>query len=86
MQCLGEVIEMPAWRTKRSWFLLAEDDRMFSPKTQRYVAERMGAVVRSHDVDHAPQISEPAVVVTFLLEAAKALLRGSDELSCAPSD
>ena len=59
MKCLGEAIQTPAWRTKPSWYLLAEDDRMFSPKTQRFVADRMGAQVRSHDVDHAPQISSP---------------------------
>jgi len=75
MKCLGETIQTPAWRTKRSWYLLAEDDRMFSPKTQHFVAERMGAEIRSHNVDHAPQISEPATVVEFLLEAADALLQ-----------
>jgi pimeloyl-ACP methyl ester carboxylesterase len=74
MKCLGEAIETPAWRTKRSWYLLAEDDRMFSPKTQHFVAERMGAEIRSHNVDHAPKISEPTIVVEFLLEAADALL------------
>jgi pimeloyl-ACP methyl ester carboxylesterase len=74
MKCLGEAIQTPAWRTKPSWYLLAEDDRMFSPKTQRFVAERMGAQVRSYDVDHAPQISSPATVVEFVLEAASALL------------
>jgi pimeloyl-ACP methyl ester carboxylesterase len=76
MKCLGEAIQTPAWRTKRSWYLLAEDDRMFSPKTQHFVAERMGAEIRSHNVDHAPHISEPATVVEFLLEAADALLSG----------
>jgi len=74
MKCLGEAIQTPAWKTKPSWYLLAEDDRMFSPKTQRFVAERMGAQIRSHDVDHAPQISSPATVVEFVLEAASALL------------
>ncbi len=74
IKCLGEAIQTPAWRTTPSWFLLAEDDRMFSPKTQRFVADRMGSVVRSHDVDHAPQISSPSTVVDFVLAAASALL------------
>ena len=74
LKCLGETIQTPAWRTKPSWYLLAEDDRMFSPKTQRFVAERMGALVRSLDVDHAPQISSPATVVEFVMEAASVLL------------
>ncbi len=74
MKCLGEAMQTPAWRTKPSWYLLAEDDRMFSPRTQRFVAERVNAQVRSHDIDHAPQISSPAIVVEFVLEAASALL------------
>lgn len=74
MRCLSEAVQTPAWRTKPSWYLLAEDDRMFSPKTQRFVADRMGAQVRSHHVDHAPQISSPATVVEFVLEAARATL------------
>lgn len=74
MKCLAEAIRTPAWRTKPSWYLLAEDDRMFSPKTQHFVAERMGAEVRSHNVDHAPQLSSPSTVVEFVLAAASALL------------
>ncbi len=74
MKCLGGAIQTPAWRRKPSWYLLAEDDRMFSPKTQRFVAERMGAQVHSHDVDHAPQISSPSTVVEFALAAASTLL------------
>jgi pimeloyl-ACP methyl ester carboxylesterase len=77
MKCLGEAIQTPAWRTKPSWYLLAEDDRMFSPKTQRFVAERMNAQIRAHHVDHAPQTSSPATVVEFVLEAAGATLSES---------
>lgn len=74
MKALGEPIKTPAWRTKPSWYLLSEDDRMFSPKTQRFVAERMGAEIRAYKVDHAPQTSSPAIAVEFILEAANALL------------
>ncbi len=74
LKCLGEAIKTPAWRTKPSWYLLTEDDRMFSPKTQRFVAERMNAQIRSLHADHAPQISSPAAVADFVLEAASVLL------------
>ena len=60
---MGGVVEVNTLRDSQSGFhryLLAEDDRMFSPKTQRFVADRMGAQVRAHHVDHAPQTSEPA--------------------------
>ncbi len=74
MKCLGEAIQTPGWKANPTWYLLAEEDRMFSPKTQRFVADRMGAQVRSYHVDHAPQISEPDLVVNFILEAAMATL------------
>ncbi len=74
MKCLGEKIKAPAWKTKPCWYFLAEDDRMFSPKTQQFVAERMSAQVRSHHTDHAPQTSEPSLVVDFVMEAAQAVL------------
>src|SRR5579863_4899643 len=32
MKCLGERIEKAAWRAKPSWFLIAENDRMVSPR------------------------------------------------------
>jgi len=37
----------PAWKSKPTWYLLAEEDRMINPKTQRFMAERMNATVRS---------------------------------------
>ena len=44
----------PAWKTKPSWFLIAEEDRMINPKTQHFMADRMRAKVHSHHVDHSP--------------------------------
>src|SRR5580658_9049234 len=61
----------PAWKTKPSWFLLAEEDRMIAPETQRYMAERMGAKIRTHQVDHTPMQTAPGVVVGVILEAAQ---------------
>lgn len=54
LKCIQEKVPTPAWKTKPSWFLLAEEDRMILPKTQRFMAERMGATIRSHAVDHTP--------------------------------
>ncbi len=75
LQCIQEKAPAPAWRTKPSWFLLAEEDRMISPKTQRYMADRMGATVRSHPVDHSPMLTAPDLVVEVILEAARQMLR-----------
>jgi pimeloyl-ACP methyl ester carboxylesterase len=72
--CIQEAAPKPAWRSKPSWFLIAEEDRMISPKTQHFMAERMGAKVRVHPVDHTPLITAPEVVVDILLEAARQTL------------
>jgi pimeloyl-ACP methyl ester carboxylesterase len=74
IQCVQEPAPTPLWKSKPSWFLIAEEDRMINPKTQRFMADRMGATVRSHRVDHTPMYSEPAVVIEVILEAARKTL------------
>jgi pimeloyl-ACP methyl ester carboxylesterase len=71
LKCIQEKAPPPAWKKKPSWFLLAEEDRMISPETQRYMANRMGANVRSHQVDHSPMLTAPDLVVDIILEAAQ---------------
>jgi len=74
VQCIQEPAPKPTWKTKPSWFLIAEEDRMINPKTQRFMADRMNATVRSHPVDHTPMYSEPAVVTEIIMEAARKTL------------
>ena len=74
LTCIEEPVATPEWKTHPSWFLVAEEDRMISPRTQHFMAQRMGAVIRSHSVDHSPMLSEPDVVIRVVLEAARAAL------------
>ncbi len=71
VECIQEKAPIPAWKTKPSWYLVAEEDRMISPETQRFMAGRMGATVRSHRVDHTPMYTAPEVVVDVIVEAAR---------------
>jgi hypothetical protein len=48
---------------------MAEQDRMIVQETQRFMAERMQARVRSHPVDHAPIVTAPDLVVDIIREA-----------------
>jgi len=73
VKCIQEPVPKPAWRSKPSWFLLAEEDRMINPKTQRFMAERMGARARSLAVDHTPLLSAPERVVDIIMEAKQAV-------------
>ena len=71
LKCIQEKAPAPGWRTKPSWFLIAEEDRMISPETQRFMAARMGATVRSCKVDHSPMYTEPDLVVDVILQAVR---------------
>lgn len=70
VQCIQEPSPAPAWRTRPSWYLVAEEDRMINPKTQRFMARRMGAKIRPHLVDHTAMYADPQAVVDVVLEAA----------------
>jgi pimeloyl-ACP methyl ester carboxylesterase len=74
VKSIQERATAPAWKSKPTWYLVAEDDRMINPKTQRFMAERMKATVRSLLVDHTPLLTAPDKVVDIILEAAKATL------------
>src|SRR5271167_2595278 len=63
VKSIQEPAPAPAWKLKPTWYLIAEEDRMINPKTQRFMAERMGAKIRAHRVDHTPMYADPKVVV-----------------------
>jgi pimeloyl-ACP methyl ester carboxylesterase len=69
LRCIQEPAPKPAWRSKPSWFLIAEEDRMINPKTQHFMAKRMTAKVRVHPVDHTPLLTAPEVVIDIIREA-----------------
>ncbi len=57
------------WKSVPTWYMVAEHDRMIVVETQRFMAERMKAKIRSHAVDHTPIVTAPGFVVDILLEA-----------------
>ncbi len=73
LKCIQEPVSKPAWRSRPSWFLIAEEDRMINPKTQHFMANRMKATTRSLAVDHIPLLSAPEKVVDIILEARQAV-------------
>jgi pimeloyl-ACP methyl ester carboxylesterase len=73
--CIGVKLGRPLWKERPSWFLVAEQDRMILPDTQRFMAERMKASVRSHPVDHTPIVTAPGVVVDIIRDAMSAALQ-----------
>jgi pimeloyl-ACP methyl ester carboxylesterase len=71
--CIQKPVPRPGWRDLPSWYLIAEEDRMINPATQRFMAERMQARTRSDAFDHAPLVSQPQAVVDILREAVQSV-------------
>ncbi len=75
--CLGEKMTKPAWREKPSWFLIAENDRMVAPETQRFLAKRMKSTVVAIPSDHLPLASQADAVADLVIAAAQSLVSSS---------
>jgi pimeloyl-ACP methyl ester carboxylesterase len=71
--CITTRVGRPGWRDLPSWFLVAEQDYMIQPETQRFMAERMRARVRAEAVDHTPIVTAPAAVVGIIRAAIAAV-------------
>ena len=74
LKCIQEPAPEPAWKSKPSWFLIAEEDRMINPKTQHFIANRMRARTHSFAVDHTPLLTAPKKVVDVIIAAAQETL------------
>lgn len=61
-----------AWKSKPSWFLISENDRMVPPQTQHFMAERAHGQVRSVPAGHASYVAYPHEVAALIAEAAAA--------------
>lgn len=73
---IGVPVGRPAWKDAPSWFLVAEEDRMIPAETQRFMAERMKARVRTVPADHVPMVTAPSAVVDIVMEAVREVESG----------
>jgi pimeloyl-ACP methyl ester carboxylesterase len=64
----GPVTE-PAWRSKPSWYLIATEDHMIPPSTQRAMAQRADATIVEVAASHAVYMSQPAAVAALIRQA-----------------
>ncbi|MET7480844.1 alpha/beta hydrolase [Streptomyces sp. NPDC005648] len=72
-RCFGDTISTAAWRSKPSWYIVAEDDRTIPPAVERDSAVRLGATTLSLDSGHVPMLSQPERVADFVAQAAAEL-------------
>jgi pimeloyl-ACP methyl ester carboxylesterase len=70
VDALGGTISDPAWRSKRSWYLVTTEDRMIPPPAQREMSERSGSTVVEVTGSHAIYVSQPEAVAELVEKAA----------------
>ena len=63
-------VEGTAWRTKPSWYVVANNDRTVQPEMERFVAKRMNATIYEIDSSHVPMLSNPEFVLDVVRTAA----------------
>lgn len=74
LEALNGAVTQPAWRSKPSWYLVAQDDRMIPPPAQRSMSKRAGSSVVEVRGSHAVYVSQPESVAQLIKKAARDLL------------
>ena len=72
-EAFGAPVSQAAWRSRRSWYVLATEDRIIPPAAQRQMATRANAVVTEVRGSHAVYISQPEAVADAIDAAARAV-------------
>src|SRR5882757_6001369 len=52
-----------AWKSKPTWYVVANNDRTVQPDLQRFLAKRMAATTHAVDSSHVPILSHPGLVI-----------------------
>ena len=66
-------VDGTAWKSKPSWYIVANNDRTVHPDLERFLAKRMGATTRSVDSSHVAMLSHPDIVIDVIRDAARSL-------------
>jgi pimeloyl-ACP methyl ester carboxylesterase len=79
-QCLSmstfeDVMGVPAWKSRPSWYLVASNDEAIPPDAERMFAQRMGATTVEVPSGHVAMVSHPDDVVRLIEAAAGATCR-----------
>ena len=65
--------EGTAWKSKPSWYIVANNDRTVHPDLERFVAKRMGAHTYDVDSSHVSMLSHPDFVLDVIRTAASSI-------------
>jgi pimeloyl-ACP methyl ester carboxylesterase len=73
-KAFDEKVTTAAWKTKPSWFVVSEQDRMIQPDLERAMAKKINAKVTSLPSSHVAMLSHPKEVADVILAAAAAAI------------
>lgn len=77
VEALAGSVGEPAWRSKPSWYLVAMDDRMIPPVTQRSMATRAEATVVEVAGSHAVYVSQADAVAKLIATACSSATKST---------
>ena len=66
----GTPATAPAWRTKPSWYMVASEDRVISPRLEAMRAQTINAETTTVHSSHVIMLSRPEAVADFIARAA----------------
>jgi pimeloyl-ACP methyl ester carboxylesterase len=69
---LGAKVTSVAWKTKPTFYIVADQDRMISPELEKKFAEQIHAKTIHIASSHVPMLSHPIEVANFIASAAGA--------------
>lgn len=70
LKCFDEKATVAPWKTKPSWYVVAEQDRMIQPELQTALATKLNAKTTRLASSHVPMQSKASEVANVILEAA----------------
>jgi len=71
----GATISKAAWKTKPSWFVVADDDRAIPPALEKAEAARMKATTINVAASHLVMISHPQEVADLIEQATTGVVK-----------
>ena len=64
-------LTVAAWKTKKSWYIVATEDKMIPPDAERGMAKRANAQLTEIKASHAVYISHAGEVANVIQRAAE---------------
>jgi pimeloyl-ACP methyl ester carboxylesterase len=66
----GATIANPAWKSKKTWYIVAQQDETIPPDGARFMAKRANATITEIKASHLVFMSKPQAVADVIITAA----------------